>query len=190
MSTPNVCSEKPFASPKSRVRFVSLGHHSSVIERYPVAHTISDFILIIAPLWILRDVRVSPGLRTRLIAIFSCSAVTGLTGVAHAVLVLKHPGALEAIMGESFPPVLHKDVSPSVSPNIICGRYDNRGSVGFSPISHVTDAFHGLDSSLQLSNSDVRFFFTSFDAFVLVIQVPSRIASRSAFATSPSCSPR
>jgi len=28
------------------------------------------------------------------------------------------------------------------------GRYDNRGSVNFSPILHVTDAFLGLDPSL------------------------------------------
>lgn len=61
--------------------------------------TISDFILVIAPLWILKDVRVSSGLRIRLIAIFSCSLMTTMAGVAHAVMVLKMPGALEAIMG-------------------------------------------------------------------------------------------
>ena len=65
-----------------------------------VAATISDFILIIAPLWILRDVRISSGLRIRLFAIFSCSMMTTITGLAHAILILKMPGALEAIMGE------------------------------------------------------------------------------------------
>lgn len=61
--------------------------------------TISDTILVIAPLWILRGVRVTSGLRIRLIAIFSCSMMTTMVGVVHAVLVLKMPGALEAIMG-------------------------------------------------------------------------------------------
>ena len=67
---------------------------------YPVAAAVSDFILVVAPLWILRDVRVSSGLRIRLIAIFSCSLMTTLVGLAHAILILKMPGALEAILGE------------------------------------------------------------------------------------------
>ena len=70
------------------------------LTEYPEAETISDFILVVAPLWILRDVRVSSGLRIRLIAIFSCSMMTTMAGLAHAILVLKMPGALEAIMGE------------------------------------------------------------------------------------------
>lgn len=61
--------------------------------------TISDFILVIAPLWILKGVRVSSWLRIRLIAIFSCSMMTTIAGVIHAVMVLKKPGALEAVMG-------------------------------------------------------------------------------------------
>ena len=64
------------------------------------AETISDLILVVAPLWILRDVRISSGLRIRLIAIFSCSLMTTLVGLVHAILILKMPGALEAIMGE------------------------------------------------------------------------------------------
>jgi len=64
-----------------------------------VTETISDFILVIAPLWILRDVRLSSGLRIRLIVVFSCSMMTTMAGLAHAILVLKMPGALEAIMG-------------------------------------------------------------------------------------------
>lgn len=107
-----------------------------------------------APLWILRDVRVSPGLRIRLIAIFSCSVMTTMAGIAHAVLVLRMPGALEAIMGESLPPtpdakMCHHQKSPRMATMTI-------GEARASPISHVTDAFHDLDPSL--SNSDVRFF--------------------------------
>jgi hypothetical protein len=63
---------------------------------------VSDFILVLAPLWILKDVR-SPGLRIRLIATFSCSMMTTAAGLAHVILILKMPGALEAIMGELFP---------------------------------------------------------------------------------------
>ena len=66
----------------------------------PVAATVSDFILILAPLWILRDVRVSSALRIRLIAIFSCSLMTTLVGLVHVILILKMPGALEAILGK------------------------------------------------------------------------------------------
>ncbi|KAF9648662.1 hypothetical protein BDM02DRAFT_3115143 [Thelephora ganbajun] len=61
--------------------------------------TVSDLILVVAPLWILRDIRISSGLRIRLIAVFSCSLITTMAGLAHAILVLKMPGALEAIMG-------------------------------------------------------------------------------------------
>jgi len=67
---------------------------------HPVAAAVSDFILVVAPLWILRDVRVSSALRIRLIAIFSCSLMTTSVGLAHAILILKMPGALEAILGE------------------------------------------------------------------------------------------
>ena len=67
---------------------------------HPVAATVSDFILVVAPLWILRGVHVSSGLRIRLIAIFSCSLMTTLVGLAHAILILKMPGALEATLGE------------------------------------------------------------------------------------------
>lgn len=65
-----------------------------------VAETVSDFILVIAPLWILRGVRLPPALRIRLVAIFSCSMMTTVFGIAHAVLVLEMPGAMEAVMGE------------------------------------------------------------------------------------------
>ena len=65
-----------------------------------VAEVTSDCILVIAPLWILRGVRISPGLRIRLIAIFSCSLMTTLVGIARVIVMLKMPGALEAIMGE------------------------------------------------------------------------------------------
>ena len=82
---------------------MSLNYYSSRADGVLVAETISDTILVIAPLWILRGVRVTSGLRIRLIAIFSCSMMTTMVGVVHAVLVLKMPGALEAIMGEQFP---------------------------------------------------------------------------------------
>jgi hypothetical protein len=77
----------------------------------PAAETISDFILVIAPLWILNGVRVSPGLRIRLIAIFSCSLMTTVVGVIHVVLILKMPGALEAIMGKQLLPARHFSVT-------------------------------------------------------------------------------
>lgn len=88
---------------KWRVRLGLLGHHSSRVDNSPAAETISDFILVVAPLWILKGVRVSSGLRIRLIAVFSCSMMTTIAGVVHAVMVLKMPGALEAIMGEQLP---------------------------------------------------------------------------------------
>lgn len=74
--------------------------NSFLTEHHLAAETISDVILVISPLWILRDVRMSSGLRIRLIAIFSCSLMTTMVGLAHVVLILKMPGALEAIMGE------------------------------------------------------------------------------------------
>lgn len=85
--------------------------HSSRADGGLIAETISDFILVIAPLWILKGVRVSYGLRIRLIAIFSCSMMTTIVGIVHAVLVLKMPGALEAIMGEQFLPAYHVSVT-------------------------------------------------------------------------------
>ena len=80
--------------------------------------------------------------------------MTTMAGIAHAVLVLRMPGALEAIMGESLPPtpdakMCHHQKSPRMATMTI-------GEARASPISHVTDAFHDLDPSL--SNSDVRFF--------------------------------
>jgi len=100
MITPSVCSEKPLVSPKWRVRLVLPNHRYSAVEHRLAAETISDVILVVAPLWILRDVRLSSGLRTRLIAIFSCSIMTTMAGLAHAILVLRMPGAVEATMGE------------------------------------------------------------------------------------------
>lgn len=105
MNTPNVYSGRLSVSLKWLVRLVLLNHHSSRVDGSPIAETISDLILVAAPLWILRGVRVSSGLRIRLIAVFSCSMMTTMAGVVHAVLVLKMPGAWEAIMGEQTPPV-------------------------------------------------------------------------------------
>lgn len=92
----------PLVSLKLRVRLVQFNRHSPRADSDLVAETISDFILVVAPLWILRGLRVSSGLRMRLIAIFSCSIITTVAGVIHAVMVLKMPGALEAIMGEQI----------------------------------------------------------------------------------------
>lgn len=80
--------------------------------------------------------------------------MTTMAGIAHAVLVLRMPGALEAIMGESLSPtpdakMCHHQKSPRMATMTI-------GEARTSPISHVTDAFHDLDPSL--SNSDVRIF--------------------------------
>lgn len=47
-----------------------------------------------------------------------------------------------------------------------CGRYDNRGSANFSPISHVTDAFLGLDPSLPTCQ------ILMFDSFYLPPLIP------------------
>lgn len=104
MNTLSVYSGKPLASPKQRVRLVSLDPHFSRVDSSLAAEVISDFILVIAPLWILKGVRVSSGLRIRLIAIFSCSMMTTIAGVIHAVMVLKKPGALEAVMGKQYFP--------------------------------------------------------------------------------------
>jgi hypothetical protein len=62
--------------------------------------------------------------------------MTTVAGVVHAIMVLKMPGAVEAIAGELF---FRYDT-------IMChtirlhkfyrhGRYDNRGSVGFSDLT-------------------------------------------------------
>ena len=120
ISTSSVCLVKPSALPKWRVRFFFflLSHHSSVTEPPLIAATVSDFILVVAPLWIIRGVRVSHALRIRLIAIFSCSIITTAAGLTHAILILKMPGALEAIMGEQFSPsdIITTPLSQTLSP--------------------------------------------------------------------------
>ena len=119
-NTPSVCSGRPLVLLRWRVRLVLLSHHCSLGDSGPVAEITSDFILVVAPLWILRGVRVSSGLRIRLIAIFSCSIMTTIVGVVHAVFVLKMPGALEAIMGER----LHRSSASAQQPT---GQPHRRG---------------------------------------------------------------
>jgi len=65
----------------------------------PTAETFSDVLLIVAPLWVLRDVRVTSAVRFRLISVFTCSLATTLAALAHAVLVIRVPGVWEAIVG-------------------------------------------------------------------------------------------
>ena len=64
-----------------------------------LAETFSDFLLIVAPLWILRNVRVTSAVRFRLISVFACSLATTVAALAHAILVLRLPGIWEAIVG-------------------------------------------------------------------------------------------
>lgn len=64
-----------------------------------VAESISDILLIAAPLWILRDVRVTTAVRFRLISVFACSILTSIVGLAHAILVIRDPGVWEATIG-------------------------------------------------------------------------------------------
>lgn len=63
------------------------------------AGTFSDILLIVAPLWILRNVRVTSAVRFRLISVFTCSIATTIAALAHAVLVIHLPGTWEAIIG-------------------------------------------------------------------------------------------
>lgn len=64
-----------------------------------LAETFSDVLLIIAPLWILRNVRVTSNVRFRLVSVFACSIATSIVGLVHAVLVIRVPGVWEAIAG-------------------------------------------------------------------------------------------
>ena len=64
-----------------------------------LAETFSDILLIIAPLWILRNVRVTSAVRFRLVSVFACSIATSLAGLAHAVLLIQLPGVWEAMIG-------------------------------------------------------------------------------------------
>lgn len=158
---------------------VSLDHHPSQVDSSPAAETISDFILVIAPLWILRRVRVSLGLRIRLIAIFSCSMMTTVAGIVHAVMVLKMPGALEAIMGEQLYSV-RRVCSTAYRKSYRRGCRDAHGSLNFLGLSFNTC----LSSFLSLAffpDSDLR--LPLFDPLVVVVQVPSRTVLHSASAT-------
>lgn len=64
-----------------------------------IAETFSDILLVVAPLWILRNVRVTSAVRFRLVSVFACSIVTTIVALAHAILVIRVPGVWEAIVG-------------------------------------------------------------------------------------------
>jgi hypothetical protein len=74
-----------------------LGLHVAITQ--VVTETFSDILLIIAPLWILRNVRVTSAVRFRLVSVFACSIATSLAGLAHAVLLIQLPGVWEAMIG-------------------------------------------------------------------------------------------
>lgn len=65
----------------------------------PLAGTFSDILLIVAPLWILRNVRVTSAVRFRLISVFACSMATTIAALAHAILLIRVPGTWEATIG-------------------------------------------------------------------------------------------
>jgi hypothetical protein len=63
------------------------------------AGSFSDVLLIAAPVWILRNVRVTSAVRFRLVSVFTCSLITTLVALAHAILIIRLPGTWEAIIG-------------------------------------------------------------------------------------------
>jgi hypothetical protein len=109
-----VC-EKVETAWKNSDKLCALGPHvaiTQVVSKCPLvcfridnclssllAETFSDFLLIVAPLWILRNVRVSSAVRFRLISVFACSLATTIAALAHAIMVIRLPGDLEAIVG-------------------------------------------------------------------------------------------
>ncbi|KAF9650835.1 hypothetical protein BDM02DRAFT_3127366 [Thelephora ganbajun] len=74
-----------------------LGLHVAITQA--VTESFSDLLLIVAPLWILRNVRVTSAVRFRLISVFACSLATTIAALAHAILVIRLPGVWEAIVG-------------------------------------------------------------------------------------------
>jgi len=62
-----------------------------------LATIISNMVLIVAPLWILRTVRVNSVLSSCLLSVFSVSVATTLAALAHAILSLVASPMLEAI---------------------------------------------------------------------------------------------
>lgn len=71
----------------------------SVLTFFSLAETFSDIPLIIAPLWILQNVRLPSAVRFRLVSVFACSLITTIAALAHAALVVRDPGVWEAIVG-------------------------------------------------------------------------------------------
>lgn len=71
-----------------------------VVTNKLLATIISDLILIFSPIWLIRKVRLDPGLRFRLVSAFFVSIATTVAAVAHSVLVIRMPGAWEAIVNE------------------------------------------------------------------------------------------
>jgi len=64
-----------------------------------ISTVVSDLILITSPLWIIRRSTLNPALRFRLVAAFFISVATTIAALVHSVLVIRVPGAWEAIFG-------------------------------------------------------------------------------------------
>lgn len=64
----------------------------------PSATVFSDFILILSPVWIIRRVTLNQALRFRLVSAFFISIMATIAALAHSVLVIRAPGAWEAIV--------------------------------------------------------------------------------------------
>jgi len=92
-----VCEKGDTAWKQASFALCPLGFHVAVTQA--VTETFSDVLLVVAPIWVLRDVRVTPPVRFRLISVFACSLATTLAALAHAILVIRLPGVWEAIIG-------------------------------------------------------------------------------------------
>jgi hypothetical protein len=92
-----VCEKGDTAWKEAPFALCPLGLHVAITQA--VTETFSDILLIVAPLWILRNVRVTSAVRFRLISVFTCSLATTFAALAHAILVIRLPGIWEAIVG-------------------------------------------------------------------------------------------
>lgn len=92
-----VCEKGNTSWKEEQFALCPLGLHVAITQA--VTETFSDVLLIAAPLWILRKVRVTSAVRFRLISVFMCSLATTMAALAHAILVIRLPGVWEAIVG-------------------------------------------------------------------------------------------
>jgi len=78
----------------------TLCNHGDSLAATQIAFTlISDLWLVFSPFWILRNILVDSGLRSRILFIFSVSVVTMFSGLVHAIVSINHAGPLAAITG-------------------------------------------------------------------------------------------